>query len=264
MSPTGDHSDEMRTQAMLEDHEIAALLEGKQADLRADLRELAGFVGEIRNTVAGPTLGPAPSVGPQLAAIFDRGATSEQVGKIASRPAGTARRRLARVAAMAAGLTFATAGAAAADLLPRAAQDGVAAVVERVTPLDVPDSHDHSGDPSLDPKPAERSNQTGEGSAGKGSPAGVDGIGAGTDPVQSVDVGQGGVGGAVPGSVSPLPDATEGRDSGGQRQGGEPRPATNRGNAEPAPAVQDHRRDSHLPSPSAPAAEDERGTGHRP
>jgi hypothetical protein len=239
---------------------MAAVLQGRQANLRADLHQLAHFVGEIRHVVAGP----APQPGPQLAAIFDRGAISEPVGKIIPRSSVTPRRRLARVAVVAAGLTFATAGAAAADLLPRAAQDGVAALVERVTPLDVPDSHDHPSGPSHDPDSAERSNQTGEGTAGNGSPAGADGMGAGTGPVQSVDVGQGGVGGAVPGSVFPSPDVADGRDSAGQRKGAEPQPATSRGNGEQAPAAQDNRRDSHLPSPSAPAAADDRGTGRGP
>lgn len=262
MSRTGDHPDEMRAQPVLDDQEIADLLQGEQVNLPADLHELARFVGEIRHTVAGPMLGPAPAVGSQLAAIFDRGAISDSVGKITSQGAGTARRRLAHVAALAAGLTFATAGAAAADLLPRAAQDGVAALVERVTPLDIPDSHERPGSPAGDPRPSPRPDDQG---AGKDVPPEVTpaGTGTGTGRVGNAGMGQGGVGGALPESVSPSADDAEGKDSAQEGERGDPRPPTSRANQEQAPAAQDHRRDPSIPPPGTPAVEENRGTAHR-
>jgi len=256
--PTGDHTDEMRTQPLLEDHEIAGLLEGRQANLRADLHQLAHFVGEMRQVVAGP----APQPGPQLAAIFDRGAISDPVGKITSQGAGTARRRLAHVAALAAGLTFATAGAAAADLLPRAAQDGVAALVERVTPLDIPDSHERPGRPAGDPRPSSRPDDPG---AGKDAPPEVtpSGTGTGTGRVGNAGMGQGGIGGALPESVSPSAGDAEGKDSAQEGERGDPRPPASRANDEQAPAAQDHRRDPPIPPPGTPAVEENPGTAHR-
>lgn len=75
MSWTGDHLDEMPTQPVLDDHDIAALLAGDQFNVGADLEHLAHFVGEVRRTAAGP----APLVGPRLAAVLDHGLVSEPV-----------------------------------------------------------------------------------------------------------------------------------------------------------------------------------------
>ncbi len=57
-----------------------------------------------------------------------------------------AKAALAKAAAVLSGLSIATTGAAAADLLPQVAQDRVAAVVERITSLDLPDSDDERQD----------------------------------------------------------------------------------------------------------------------
>lgn len=52
---------------------------------------------------------------------------------------------LAKAATVIAGLSLATTGAGAADVLPQVAQDRVAAAVEKASPLDLPDSHDTAG-----------------------------------------------------------------------------------------------------------------------
>lgn len=264
MSGTGDHPDEMRAQTVLDDEEMAALLAGEQVDLRPELHELGRFVGEVRHTFAGPTLGPAPHVGPQLTAVFDRGVLPEPVVTVSSTPKGTgrARRLLARVAAATAGLTLVTAGAAAADLLPRPAQDGVAAVVERVTPLDLPDSHErprheNPDGPAGDPQPLERPAGPGAGN-GSSPAAGTSGPGAGQGG--TVGEGQGGAGGAVPGGAS----GPAGNPTGNSPDGnGVPQPPATGANGQQAPAAQDHRRDPSLPPSSAPTANDNPGTAHR-
>ena len=51
---------------------------------------------------------------------------------------------LAKAATVIAGLSLATTGAGAADVLPQVAQDRVAAAVEKASPLDLPDSQDPS------------------------------------------------------------------------------------------------------------------------
>lgn len=51
-----------------------------------------------------------------------------------------------KAAAVIAGLSLATTGAAAADVLPKVAQDRVAAVVEAASPFDLPDSADKRQD----------------------------------------------------------------------------------------------------------------------
>lgn len=52
---------------------------------------------------------------------------------------------LAKAATVLAGLSLATTGAGAADVLPQPAQDRVAATVEKVSALDLPDSQDPAG-----------------------------------------------------------------------------------------------------------------------
>lgn len=258
MSRTGDHSVEMRAKTVLSDHDIAALLSGDQFDMGADLDQLARFVGEVRHTAAEST----PRVGPQLAAVFDHGLVSEPVP--VARPRGTSRsarpirRLLIGAAAVVSGLTFVTAGAAAADLLPRAAQDGVAALVERITPLDIPDSHEHPSRPAGDPQPSGRPDVSG---VGKDAPPQGDTTGVGTGRVGTAGMGQGSVGGAAPESVSPSSGDAEGRDSSRKGSGDKPSPPTSGAN-EQAPAAQDHRRDPSLPPPSAPTADDNPGTAH--
>jgi len=51
---------------------------------------------------------------------------------------------LAKAATVIAGLSLATTGAGAANVLPQVAQDRVAAAVEKASPLDLPDSQDRS------------------------------------------------------------------------------------------------------------------------
>ncbi|MDQ3680728.1 MAG: hypothetical protein M3378_09365 [Actinomycetota bacterium] len=51
---------------------------------------------------------------------------------------------LAKATTVLGALTFATAGAGAADVLPQAAQDRVAGAVEKVSALDLPDSKDRA------------------------------------------------------------------------------------------------------------------------
>ncbi len=55
---------------------------------------------------------------------------------------------LAKAATVVAGLSLATTGVGAADVLPQVAQDRVAAAVEKVSPLDLPDSQDPAGAPA--------------------------------------------------------------------------------------------------------------------
>lgn len=57
-----------------------------------------------------------------------------------------AKAALAKAAAVLSGLSIATTGAAAADLLPQVAQDRVAAAIEKVTSFDLPDSEDERQD----------------------------------------------------------------------------------------------------------------------
>lgn len=77
---------------------------------------------------------------------------------------------LAKAATVIAGLSLATTGAGAANVLPQVAQDRVAAAVEKASPLDLPDSQDLSGGTGKVDKPpktekAESSGETDE--AGK-------------------------------------------------------------------------------------------------
>ncbi len=144
----------MQTQPLLAERTIDSILAGTSPSGRCDLDGLAGFVAEVRSLVTVT----APEVGPALAAVLEGGpvtnegdlpATAEG-SVIAPAPAGRRTRRrsmLARVvsikaAAVLGGLTIATTGAAAADLLPQPAQNGVATVVEAMSPLDLPDSDD--------------------------------------------------------------------------------------------------------------------------
>ena len=77
---------------------------------------------------------------------------------------------LAKAATVIAGLSLATTGAGAANVLPQVAQDRVAAAVEKASPLDLPDSQDPSSGTGKVDKPqktekAENSEETDE--AGK-------------------------------------------------------------------------------------------------
>ena len=68
---------------------------------------------------------------------------------------------LAKATSVLVGLSLATGGAAAADALPQVAQDKVAAALEKVTALEVPDSSD-----AADAEKAEKAQEPGEKPAG--------------------------------------------------------------------------------------------------
>jgi len=158
-----DHSDEMQTQPLFDEQTMESILAGRSPSGRPELDELASFVTEVKSVASAP----APKVGAQLAAVLAGGLTEKgdlsataasNVTGPAPQAAGLPKRResmletifakavLAKAAAVLGGLTIATTGAAAADLLPGPAQNGVAAVVEAVSPLNVPDSDDKRQD----------------------------------------------------------------------------------------------------------------------
>jgi len=158
-----DHPDEMQTQPLFDEQTMESILAGRSPSGRPELDELASFVTEVKSVASAP----APKVGAQLAAVLAGGLTEKgdlsataasNVTGPAPQAAGLPKRResmletifakavLAKAAAVLGGLTIATTGAAAADLLPGPAQTGVAAVIEAVSPLDVPDSADKRQD----------------------------------------------------------------------------------------------------------------------
>lgn len=65
---------------------------------------------------------------------------------------------LAKVATVVAGLSLATTGAGAADVLPQVAQDRVAAAVEKASPLDLPDIQDPASGAEKGDKPEKADN----------------------------------------------------------------------------------------------------------
>ncbi len=164
MSLLDDEHDEMRTQPLLDDQTIESVLAGRKSPARPEIDELASFFSEVRSVAAAP----APKLGADLAAILANGLTTTDKGDLpamaastvtgpATQAAGLPKRRksmietifasaAAKAAAVLAGLSLATTGAAAADVLPRVAQDRVAAAVEALTPLDLPDSADKRQD----------------------------------------------------------------------------------------------------------------------
>ena len=164
MSLFGDYEDEMQTQPLLDDQTIESILTGRAPSNRPELDDLARFVTEVRSVATGPT----PRVGAQLAAVLAGGLSTDKgdlsataasnVPGPGNQAAGLPKRRksmletisakaaLAKAAAVLGGLTIATTGAAAADLLPGPAQNGVAAVIEALSPLDLPDSADKRKD----------------------------------------------------------------------------------------------------------------------
>lgn len=163
----------MRSQALLTDGDVEAILRGEPVTGRPDLHELTRFVAELALAADEPL----PEVGPKLAGLFQGRATSMPAVPRAGRPATAPRRFLAGAAAAVGGLALLTTGAAAADLLPRPLQDGVAAVVEGITPLDLPDSGDRPV-PAGDPRRNEPD-----------SPARVDGQPTTVEPRPAEDVG---------------------------------------------------------------------------
>ncbi len=164
MSVFDDHHDEMQTQPLFDEQTLESILAGRSPSGRPELDELASFVNEVRSVASAPP----PKVGAQLAAVLAGGLSTDKgdlsataasnVTGPAPQAAGLPKRRksmletifakavLAKAAVVLGGLTIATTGAAAADLLPGPAQNGVAAVVEAVSPLNVPDSDDKRQD----------------------------------------------------------------------------------------------------------------------
>ncbi|MDP8992878.1 MAG: hypothetical protein M3N31_07510 [Actinomycetota bacterium] len=177
MSLFGDDHYEMRTQPLLDEQTIESILAGRSPSGQPEVDELARFVNEVRSVSSGPS----PVVGTQLAAVLAGGLTTDKgdlpvtaasnVTGLAEQAAGLPKRRksmletifakaaLAKAAAVLGGLSIATTGAAAAGVLPGAAQNGVAAVIEALSPFDLPDSDDkrrdaeHRNDDVADDRP---------------------------------------------------------------------------------------------------------------
>ena len=258
MSRTGDHGDEMAPQPVLDDHEIAALLaaEGPRAD--GELTELARFVQQVRHAAAGP----APRVSPRLEAVLVHGLTDGPPGpRVTARSKG-AMRMLTRVTVVAGGLSLAATGAAAADLLPRPAQDGVAALVEGITPLDVPDSDDGTEPPA--PEPSQPPWRPGP-QQQVGSEAQEHGR-TGGGAVETGERPQGGATGAVTGNVANPSVAEKQGPPARQGNGG----STTRPQApaepgpQPVPPGRGHVPDPSTPAPAQPRAGDNPGAERRP
>lgn len=161
MSRLDDEHHEMLRDRFLDDQTVEALIAGRVSPRTAELGDLAELVGEMR-TLASSYL---PTPGPELAAVLAGGLTTEkrdlpataasvvigaapQAARLPKRKnkvlgrEGLFRRGLVKGAAVLAGLTLTAGAAAAADVLPQAAQDKVAAAIELVLPFDVPDSAD--------------------------------------------------------------------------------------------------------------------------
>ena len=258
MSCTGDHRDEMPAQPVLDDHQIAALLAGEAPGPDGEFTELARFLHQVRHAA-----GPAPRVSPGLEAVFVHGLTDgPPAPRVTARSKG-ARRMLTRVAVVAGGLTLLTTGAAAADLLPRPAQDGVAALVERITPLDVPDSDDGTEPPAPYPsQPALRPDRPQEGVGSEVQERGSTSGGAG----QPGERPQGGAAGAVNDDVAdpgvankPRTPVTQGNGGGTTRP-----PVRAEPGPQPVPPGRGHVPDPSTPAPAQPRAGDNPGTQRRP
>lgn len=166
-----DDEGEMRNQKNLDDATAEAVLRGRCPANRPELAPLAAFAEELRELACAP----APMPTGQLARLLETGLTSTRDQRVVSwneartavqgsgrskwgksvlagffvaglTKAGAASAATKSVAAVAIALTGVT-GAAAADTLPTAVQDRVAATVEAVSPLDLPDSAEHRPDP---------------------------------------------------------------------------------------------------------------------
>ncbi len=148
MSLLDDEHYEMRTQPLLDDQTIESILTGRTSSAWPEVDELACFFSEVRSVADGP----APKLGADLSAILANGLTgpAEHAAELPKRRKSMIETIFAsaagKAAAVLAGLSLATTGAAAADVLPRVAQDRVAAVVEAVSPLELPDSADKRQD----------------------------------------------------------------------------------------------------------------------
>lgn len=158
MNRRDDYHHEMPRDRLLDDQTVEALIAGRVTSRTVELGDLAQVLGDVR-ALASCSL-PTPS--PQLAAILSGGLTSQgalpataatKVIELAPPVPGEPKRKkkmfqtlagnaMVKVAAVVAGLTITTGAAAAADVLPQVAQDKLAAAIELVLPVDIPDSAD--------------------------------------------------------------------------------------------------------------------------
>jgi hypothetical protein len=132
MSSYDDDRDDMTPPPAdeLDDLRVEALLRGTTV---SDEPRLAAVLAQARSVGAGPA--PLPS--PALAALLSGGA----VAPVSTSADPRWRRRLATVGLVSFGSSAALVGAAAANVLPAAAQTVVARVVNQVTPLTLPGTH---------------------------------------------------------------------------------------------------------------------------
>ncbi|MDP8976492.1 MAG: hypothetical protein M3N28_09065 [Actinomycetota bacterium] len=262
MSLFDDHPDEMQAQTFLDERTIDSILAGTSPSGRSDLDVLAGFATEVRSVATAS----APQVGPALAAVLAGGPTANasdlpaMAGRKATGPARQpAERRTSRrsflpravsvkAAAVLGGLTIATTGAAAADLLPQPAQNTVAAVVEAVSPIDLPDSDDTAD------KANDREHRKDDVADHLPSPTTDDNFGADvSDRARSAEDKGKDFGQSVSGDAPKADAATDAKQ---QRPAGTPASGDKPGNShrETAPAQ---------PPATTPTASDNPGTPHR-
>ncbi|MGH3442555.1 MAG: hypothetical protein ACRDUY_11055 [Nitriliruptorales bacterium] len=165
----GDHRGEMTRRNRLDDRATDALFSGRVPSGREDLADVADLVEALR---AAASVSPRPNA--DLAAVLTEGLSTEKgdlpatAGSNVNRPAPQAaglpkwrkaRRMIeiavaklgalglaAKVGVASAAVVAGTVGGGAAGVLPGPVQDAVAATVEAVTPLDLPDSADAEAD----------------------------------------------------------------------------------------------------------------------
>jgi len=136
----GDHGPEMSLTWLLDDETSEAIMRCDEVDPRLD--HLAGFAKQVRDLGAGPS----PPASPALQALI---ASGGRPGQSATRRSRMLADRTMTAAGRVAGLGFAAklglgtaaavvgmAGAAAAGVLPDAAQNAVRHAVEAVTPVE--------------------------------------------------------------------------------------------------------------------------------
>ncbi|MDX6256336.1 MAG: hypothetical protein QOJ11_2670 [Frankiales bacterium] len=114
----------------LDDRRVEALLRGTTGSDEPRLTALLALARSLGE-------GPAPQPSPALAALLSSGSLTQEPSTADPRW----RRRLATVALVSFGSSAALVGAAAANVLPSAAQTAVAEVVNHVTPLTLPGAH---------------------------------------------------------------------------------------------------------------------------
>jgi hypothetical protein len=242
-----DYPEDMGDPLALDDVTAEALLTGRPAAsaARLDVAAVAAFIAEMREC---RTL-PAPPPSPALASLFAGGASMEDApvaapvpapapGRGRSRPALTGwRHRLAAAGvALGAALTGVV-GATAADLLPHAVERVVEAMVEALTPLDIPDEADGDKGPGV----TDKDGPVGEvpGGKGDGAPGSDGGGGSPTGPTGTSPAPAGG----APAGPSPARPGSPGAPPGAPGSGGvavpglPPPPAPGVPSAPPAPTT---------------------------